>query len=235
MKPGAVSDFETTTEIIHAAQQKLDPEVWDYITGGTETETTIRRNREAIEALAFRARVLRNVVNSSIRQRRCSVRSCGFRTSWLRSVVCKASNARRRGLASPQGAIARSTCCRSSFRLAAHAGRNRRRAAAAGDKWFQLYVRRRLRLDRTDTAFAFARPAFARSSLRSTSRSTATANGRRCSASCRKAGATPAMTVFRRPWIGICSIAFATSAWHAVDRQGHSNCGRCGSSRSNTA
>ena len=61
-KRGGVSDYETTTEIVHAAQQNMPPEVWDYVTGGTETETSIRRNREAIESLAFRARVLRNVV-----------------------------------------------------------------------------------------------------------------------------------------------------------------------------
>jgi glycolate oxidase len=59
--PGAVSDYSTTTEIIAAARERLAQEPWDYIAGGSETETTLRRNREAIESLAFRARVLRNV------------------------------------------------------------------------------------------------------------------------------------------------------------------------------
>jgi glycolate oxidase len=66
VKPGQVTDtaiatVETTTEIVHAAKQKLGQGTWDYITGGAETETSLRRNREAIESLAFRARVLRNV------------------------------------------------------------------------------------------------------------------------------------------------------------------------------
>ncbi len=56
-----MSDFQTTTEIIHAAKEKLAQGPWDYISGGSETETSLRRNREAIESLAFRARVLRDV------------------------------------------------------------------------------------------------------------------------------------------------------------------------------
>src|SRR5262249_37740670 len=34
---------------------------WDYMAGGAETETTLRRNRQAIDSVAFRPRVLRNV------------------------------------------------------------------------------------------------------------------------------------------------------------------------------
>lgn len=56
-----MSDFLTTSQIIHAAHAKLDQSAWDYIAGGAETETSMRRNREAIESLAFRARVLRDV------------------------------------------------------------------------------------------------------------------------------------------------------------------------------
>jgi glycolate oxidase len=37
--------------------------VWDYLTGGTETETTLRRNRLAIDSLGFRPRVLRDISN----------------------------------------------------------------------------------------------------------------------------------------------------------------------------
>ncbi|MGE0725765.1 MAG: alpha-hydroxy acid oxidase [Alphaproteobacteria bacterium] len=48
-------------EIVKAAKAKLDKGVWDYLMGGTETETTQRRNRMGIDALAFRPRVLRDV------------------------------------------------------------------------------------------------------------------------------------------------------------------------------
>jgi len=53
--------FLTTTEIVAAARARLPGEVWDYICGGAETETTLLRNRYALDAIAFRPRVLRNV------------------------------------------------------------------------------------------------------------------------------------------------------------------------------
>ncbi len=43
------------------ARQNLDQNDWDYIVGGTESETTLRRNRMALDSLAFRPRVLRDV------------------------------------------------------------------------------------------------------------------------------------------------------------------------------
>ena len=39
----------------------LNQNSWDYIVGGVETETTLRRNRMALDAIAFRPRVLRDV------------------------------------------------------------------------------------------------------------------------------------------------------------------------------
>src|SRR5207302_3722238 len=53
--------FETLHEVIRKARQNLDQNAWDYIVGGTETETTLRRNRMALDSLAFRPRVLRDV------------------------------------------------------------------------------------------------------------------------------------------------------------------------------
>ena len=53
--------FLAMHEIVQKARQKLNHDAWDYIVGGTETETTLRRNRASIDALAFRPRVLRDV------------------------------------------------------------------------------------------------------------------------------------------------------------------------------
>ncbi len=53
--------FQTLHEILKAARQNLAPGAWDYMVGGTETETTVRRNRLALDTIAFRPRVLRNV------------------------------------------------------------------------------------------------------------------------------------------------------------------------------
>ena len=55
------SEFETLHEIVKRARDKLDQNAWDYIVGGTETETTLRRNRMALDSIAFRPRVLRDV------------------------------------------------------------------------------------------------------------------------------------------------------------------------------
>jgi glycolate oxidase len=59
--------FLTLHELVQKARQKLNHDNWDYIVGGTETETTLRRNRASIDALAFRPRVLRDVSKVSAR------------------------------------------------------------------------------------------------------------------------------------------------------------------------
>jgi isopentenyl diphosphate isomerase/L-lactate dehydrogenase-like FMN-dependent dehydrogenase len=53
--------FQNLHEIVVAARAKLNRNVWDYLIGGVETETTVRRNRLALDSLAFRPRVLRDV------------------------------------------------------------------------------------------------------------------------------------------------------------------------------
>lgn len=55
------SPFLTLHELVKKARQKLNHDNWDYIVGGTETETTVRRNRLALDSIAFRPRVLRDV------------------------------------------------------------------------------------------------------------------------------------------------------------------------------
>lgn len=59
----ANDDFLVLHEIVKAAKETLSREVWDYLVGGAETETTLKRNRQAIDSLAFRPRVLRDVSN----------------------------------------------------------------------------------------------------------------------------------------------------------------------------
>jgi glycolate oxidase len=57
----ATQEYLTLHEFAKKARLKLSPFVWDYLYGGAETETTLRRNRMAIDSIAFRPRVLRNV------------------------------------------------------------------------------------------------------------------------------------------------------------------------------
>lgn len=53
--------FQNLHEFVAVARARLDRNVWDYIIGGVETETTLRRNRLAIDSLGLRPRVLRDV------------------------------------------------------------------------------------------------------------------------------------------------------------------------------
>ncbi len=61
MASGLDDRFQTLHEIVKAARANLTQGPWDYLIGGTETETTVRRNRQALDAIAFRPRVLRDV------------------------------------------------------------------------------------------------------------------------------------------------------------------------------
>jgi glycolate oxidase len=50
-------DYVSNQEIIQAARRNLPQDVWDYLTGGAESETTMRRNRLGFDSLALRPRV----------------------------------------------------------------------------------------------------------------------------------------------------------------------------------
>ena len=57
----AKEQFLTLQEIVATARRKLAPGPWNYLAGATETETTMRRNRQALDRIAFRPRVLNDV------------------------------------------------------------------------------------------------------------------------------------------------------------------------------
>ena len=46
------AQFHNLHEFVAVARAKLDRNVWDYLIGGAETETTVRRNRLALDSLA---------------------------------------------------------------------------------------------------------------------------------------------------------------------------------------
>jgi isopentenyl diphosphate isomerase/L-lactate dehydrogenase-like FMN-dependent dehydrogenase len=56
-------DFVSNEEIIHEARRRVNQGAWDYLVGGSESETTLRRNRRAFDRIAFRPRVLVDVSN----------------------------------------------------------------------------------------------------------------------------------------------------------------------------
>ena len=56
-----VDHLATLHEIVQQARGRLPDGVWNYLVGGAESETTMRRNRQALDSIAFRPRVLRDV------------------------------------------------------------------------------------------------------------------------------------------------------------------------------
>ncbi len=54
-------DFLSNEEIVQAARRNIPQGAWDYLVGGSESETTLRRNRLAFDRIAFRPRILRDV------------------------------------------------------------------------------------------------------------------------------------------------------------------------------
>src|SRR2546425_9888727 len=61
MGSGLEDRFQTLHEIVRAAKNRLPAGEWDYLMGATETETSLRRNRLALDSVAFRPRLLRDV------------------------------------------------------------------------------------------------------------------------------------------------------------------------------
>lgn len=55
------SSFVTLPEIRRAARKRLSRDVWNFGAGGSETETSMRRNRHALDRLAIRQDVLVDV------------------------------------------------------------------------------------------------------------------------------------------------------------------------------
>src|ERR1700760_3512621 len=53
--------FQNLHEFVRQARANLNQNAWDYIVGAAETETTMRRNRMALDEIAFRPRVLNDV------------------------------------------------------------------------------------------------------------------------------------------------------------------------------
>src|SRR5262249_12858220 len=61
MNAPLAEQFQTLQEVVLAAKSNLPPGPWSYLIGGAETETTVRRNRHALDCVAFRPGVLRDV------------------------------------------------------------------------------------------------------------------------------------------------------------------------------
>jgi isopentenyl diphosphate isomerase/L-lactate dehydrogenase-like FMN-dependent dehydrogenase len=129
--------LQTLHEVVAAARQALNQNLWDYLVGGTETETTVRRNRAALDRVALRPRVLRDV--SSVDP---SGRFLGYRTT-LPVVLAPIGGLEALGAGGGVTVARGAALAGVPFYLSSvtESGLEAVAAAASGPKVFQLYVR----------------------------------------------------------------------------------------------
>lgn len=130
--------FVSLQEIVRTARQKLTQDLWDHLSGGSDSETTLRRNRYALDGLALRQRVLVDVSEVDI--------STTLLGQKLASPVFLAPVGYFIGLADPEGAcaVARAAVAHGTtafISTAAKPGIEEAQAAVKEPLIFQLYVR----------------------------------------------------------------------------------------------
>ena len=129
--------FATLHEIAEQARRRLPDGIWDYLVGGAESETTMRRNRQALDAIAFRPRVLRDVSKVD-----CAARLLGRP---LRAPVQLAPIGSLQDLHPAGGAAVAEAAARAgvAMMMSSVSAPGLEATARAGDglKIFQLYVR----------------------------------------------------------------------------------------------
>ncbi len=131
-------DFQTLQEIVMAARRNLSQELWDHLSGGSDSETTLKRNRLALDSLALRQRVLVNVASIDT--------TTTLLGQKLSIPVFLAPVGGFMGMADPQGAMtaarAAVACGTTAFiSTAAKPGIEQTAAAVREPLIFQLYVR----------------------------------------------------------------------------------------------
>ena len=128
-------DFVSNEEIVIAARKNLNQGAWDYLVGGSESETTLRRNRAAYDRWGFRPRILVDVskidTSTSFLGQRMRIPAMLAPVGSLQVFTPDG------GVAAAQAAADFGTQhCVSSVTEPAW-----EETAAAGTKFFQLYVR----------------------------------------------------------------------------------------------
>jgi glycolate oxidase len=130
--------FETLHEVVRQARINLNANVWDYLVGGTETETTLRRNRLALDQIAFRPRVLNDVskvdTGTEFLGRRLALPVCVAPIGSLESFHAESGGAMAQACAEAEVAMMLSSVSQPGLEAAAE-------AAPGAFRIFQLYVR----------------------------------------------------------------------------------------------
>ena len=130
-------EFLTLHEFVKAAKTRLSANIWDYLIGGADTETTVKRNRQALDSLAFRPRVLRDVSTIDCRG---ALLSRSLRLPVLLAPVGSLESFEPGGAATA-GKAASAFGVPIMVSSVTQPGLEATAQAAAGPKIFQLYVR----------------------------------------------------------------------------------------------
>ena len=129
--------YQALHEFVDDAEQRLGRDTWGYLVGGTETETTVARNRQALDSVAFRPRVLRDVsavdASATLLGHRIALPVALAPVGSLESFHPGGAAEAARGAATAGVPIIVSSVTQPGLEAAA--------AAAQGPKIFQLYVR----------------------------------------------------------------------------------------------
>ncbi|HYC45551.1 MAG TPA: alpha-hydroxy acid oxidase [Burkholderiales bacterium] len=131
-------EFASLQEIVVGARRKLTQELWDHLSGGSDSETTLRRNRLALDSLALRQRVLVNVADIDTR--------ATLLGQTLATPVFLAPVGGFLGMCNPEGAIpvARAAVAKKTtafISTAAKPGFEEAQQSVSEPLIFQLYVR----------------------------------------------------------------------------------------------
>jgi glycolate oxidase len=134
----AAASFLSLQEIVATARRNLPQDLWNHLSGGADSETTLLRNRQALDSLALRQRVLVDV-------RRIDITTTLLGQK-LASPVFLAPVGGFVGFAHPEGArnVARAAVAHGTTAFISTAAKPSLEAAAAAVKEpliFQLYVR----------------------------------------------------------------------------------------------
>jgi len=130
--------FEVMHEFVEPARKNISHGNWDYLMGAAETETTHRRNRLALDSLAFRPRVLRDVVDVD-----CGTEFLGHRLRLpvILAPIGSLQDLVEGGGAVPTRAAARFGCLHMLSSVCAPGIEAVAQAAKDYPKIFQIYVR----------------------------------------------------------------------------------------------
>ncbi|MFT5174469.1 MAG: isopentenyl diphosphate isomerase/L-lactate dehydrogenase-like FMN-dependent dehydrogenase [Gammaproteobacteria bacterium] len=130
-------DYLLLHEFYKSARANLEDGPWDYLRGAAESETTFKRNRAALDAIAFRPRVLRDVEDVDV--------SASLIGETMRIPVITAPIGSLQDFDPDGGAAVARACTRfGTMQMQSSVsapGMEATAAASDGPKLFQLYVR----------------------------------------------------------------------------------------------